>query len=234
MFSDRNPEKPGIYLKDMPFPRPPKKTGPKPDKAAAGRKPTPRWKLYAGIAAVLIVGALVWNTLTHPPAEAPTEPDTSSPSSSTTASTTVPETAPTPIETGTPATGRADDVAASFAADYAHTEGGKDPWLDRMTRWTTPQLADGYRLTDPNRLPVAHLRRMSPPLNSDSGTILYDAFYDTITLEIRLAYIEDRWLVVAALDATTVPEQVTETSAPETTPLIPPDLNTPATEGNPS
>ena len=91
---------------------------------------------------------------------------------------------------------------------------------------TSPQLTDGYRMTDPNRLPEAVFQHLSPPLNNDSATIVYDATYDTMTLEIRLAFVEDRWQVIAALG--TQP-QVGDVSPPGSTPsptppFIPPDL----------
>jgi hypothetical protein len=129
----------------------------------------------------------------------------------------------TPVPTGQPTTGPAAGVAARFASDYANTDGGKDAWFARISRWTAPQLTDGYRLTDPHRLPNAVFQRLSPPLNSDSGTVIYDAFYNTMALEIRVAFVEDRWLVVAALD-TTPPQgdssPPSDTSAP-TAPSIP-------------
>ena len=131
-----------------------------------------------------------------------------------------------PPPTGQPATGPAAQVAAGFAADYGNPGAGKDDWLARVSRWTSPQLTDGYRMTDPNRLPEAVFQHLSPPLNNDSATIVYDATYDTMTLEIRLAFVEDRWQVISALD--TQP-QVGDVSPPGSTPsptppVIPPDL----------
>lgn len=131
-----------------------------------------------------------------------------------------------PAPTGLPATGTAEQVAAGFAADYGNPGSDKDDWLARISRWTSPQLADGYRMTDPNRLPQAVFQHLSPPLNNDSGTIVYNAIYDTMTLEIRLGFVEDRWQVIAALDTQS---QVADVSPPGSTPaptppFLPPDL----------
>lgn len=117
-------------------------------------------------------------------------------------------------------------AAAGFAADYANPGTGKDDWFARVSHWTTPQLTAGYRMTDPNRLPSAAFQRLSPPLNSDSATVLFDAYYDTMTLEIRVVWLDERWQVAAALDTTTTPPDLSPPdSTPAQTPVyIPPDL----------
>ncbi|WP_204903201.1 hypothetical protein, partial [Mycobacterium kansasii] len=53
----------------------------------------------------------------------------------------------------------------------------------------------------------------------------YNAFYDTITLEIRVAFRDDRWQVVAALDATPQRDSSPPSSTPApTTPTLPDNL----------
>lgn len=160
----------------------------------------------------------------------PASQETPSPSTPPDIPTDVPvPTTNTPVPTGQPATGPAIDVAAGFAADYAHPGAGKDDWLNRISRWTSPQLTDGYRLTDPNRLPDAQFVGLSPPLNNDSGTVIYDAFYDTFTLEIRVAFLDDRWQVIAALDTRPFEDDVSPpgSTPPQTTPYLPPDIGAP-------
>lgn len=132
----------------------------------------------------------------------------------------------TPVPTGNPATGTATEVARNFAADYANLGGGKDGWFNRISRWTSPQLTAGYRLTDPHRLPDATFQRLGPPLNNDSATVVYDAYYDTMTLEIRLAFLGDRWQVISALDAQPPDGDLSPpgSTPPVTTPYIPPDI----------
>lgn len=202
--------------------------------AEPGKKKASRGRLLtiaSTIAATAVIVLVFW-ALNRPGPTPPAPPITQAQPSTgpTTTETTVP-TETGPIPTGIPATGRAEQVAASFAADYANTEGGKDEWFNRISRWTAPQLTDGYRATDPNRLPVMKFQRISQPLNDESSTILYDATYDTTTLEIRVAYIEDRWQVVAVLQAATTAQQSTDDpQAPVTTPFIPTDITSaPAT-----
>ncbi|WP_102144342.1 hypothetical protein [Mycobacterium hubeiense] len=196
-----------------------------------------RWVIVVGALAGAAIAAALWwllggrtaagPTVTITPATpsdpAPTQPQ---PGPELTSEVPVP-TIDAPVPTGQPATGPAADVAAGFAADYGNPGTGKDDWLNRVSRWTAPLLADGYRLTDPNRLPSAQFQRLSAPLNNDSATIVYNAFYDTMTLEIRVAFIGDRWQVIAALDT----EPLTDlsppgSSAPVTTPYLPPDIAT--------
>lgn len=196
--------------------------------AEPGKKKSSRgrlWAVAATIAATAVIVLVFWAlNRPGPTPPAPTSTEAQPSPGATTAATTVPTEAG-PIPTGVPATGRADQVAAAFAADYANTDGGKDEWFNRISRWTSPQLTDGYRVTDPNRLPVMKFQSLSPPLNNDSGTVLYDATYDTTTLEIRVAYFDDRWQVLAVLQAATTDQQSTdEPEAPVTTPFIPTDI----------
>ncbi|SKK36047.1 hypothetical protein [Mycobacteroides abscessus] len=196
-----------------------------------GKKKAPRgrlWAIAATIAATALIVLLFWalnRPRPVPPAPTITE---ANPSTSATTTETVVPTEAGPIPTGVPVTGRADQVATSFAADYANTDGGKDEWFNRISRWTSPQLTDGYRVTDPNRLPVMKFQHLSQPLNNDSGTVLYDATYDSATLEIRVAYREDSWQVVAVLQAAGTATQQTgdDPEAPVTTPFIPTDITT--------
>lgn len=201
--------------------------------AESGKKKAPRrrlWAVGATVAATALIVLLFWALNRPSPAPpAPTIAEAQPSASSTTTETTVPTVAG-PIPTGVPVTGRAEQVAASFAADYANTDGGKDEWFNRISRWTAPQLTDGYRATDPNRLPVMAFQHLSQPLNDDSSTILYDATYDTTTLEIRVAYIEDRWQVIAVLQAAAAqPDNDNTPEAPATTPFIPTDITTATT-----
>lgn len=203
-----------------------------PDAEAGARGPARR-RLILAVIAIAAVGALLWSLLTPrhqgarvaitPAAAPPTS--TASTSAATVSSDTAVPTADTPVPTVQPATGTAADVAAGFAADYANIDGGKDAWFTRISRWTSPHLTDGYRLTDPHRLPTVAFQRLSPALNNDSGTVIYNAFYDTLTLEVRVAFRDDRWQVVTALDATPRRDSSPpdETSAP-TTPTLPADL----------
>lgn len=198
--------------------------------AEPGKKKAPRrrlWAVGATIAATSLIVLLFWAlNRPGPVPPAPTITEAQPSTSITTTETTVP-TAAGPIPTGVPATGRAEQVAASFAADYANTDGGKDEWFNRISRWTSPQLTDGYRVTDPNRLPVMKFQHLSQPLNDDSQTILYDATYDSATVEIRVAYLEDRWQVIAVLQAAGAAQQSSDTSeAPVTTAFIPTDIPT--------
>lgn len=201
---------------------------------AEHRPPTHRRKIGVAVGIVgVVLGALVWwwsdrsdtasaVIITPAPASAPPS-SAQAPDDSTYAA--VP-TIDAPPPTGQPATGPADQVAAGFAADYGNPGTGKDDWLARISRWTSPQLSDGYRLTDPNRLPGAVFQHLSPPLNDDSGTIVYNAIYDTMTLEIRLGFVEDRWQVIAALDTQSHVADVSppgSTPAP-TPPFLPPGL----------
>ena len=196
-----------------------------------------RWWILAAIAGAAIVAALWWllngSTTDGPTATiAPAAPLTQEPPApfaqpDFTTEVLVPTTN-TPVPTGQPATGTATDVVAGFAADYANPGAGKDDWLNRVSRWTSPQLTAGYRLTDPNRLPDAKFERLSLPLNNDSATVVFDAYYDTMTLEIRVAFLHDRWQVIAALDTQPVDDVSPPASTPrETTPYIPPDIGAP-------
>jgi hypothetical protein len=206
------------------------------DSGDAAQRSSRRRVVIIVAAAAAEVAAIVW-WLLHPHGDTSSVAITSAAPTTTTPGTLV-ETpsesevaVPTvnmPVPAGQPATGPAADVAAGFAADYANTEGGKDAWFERISRWTAPQLTEGYRLTDPHRLPDSVFQRLSPPLNSDSGTVVYDAFYDTVTLEIRVVFIDERWLVLAALALDTAPRKgdsspARGTPAP-TTPYIPADI----------
>ncbi|MGV7392036.1 hypothetical protein PJJ85_15915 [Mycobacterium kansasii] len=200
--------------------------------AAAGA--ARRQLTLAVIAAASIITALLWWLLTPsgqtargaiPPSPAPPTPTVSTAEAAAPSSEAAVPTADTPVPTVQPATGNAADVAAGFAADYANTDGGKDAWFARISRWTSPKLTDSYRLTDPHRLPDNAFQRLSPPLNNDSGTVIYNAFYDTITLEIRVAFRDDHWQVVAALDATPQRDSSPPSSTPApTTPTLPDNL----------
>lgn len=207
------------------------------DEVLTGPAPRRRGWILAAVAGAAIAATVWWllgrtpegPTVTIAPAT-PTAHETPTPSAQPDITADVPvPTTNTPVPTGQPATGPANDVAAGFAADYANPGAGKDDWLDRISRWTSPQLTDGYRLTDPNRLPAAQLQRLSPPLNNDSGTVIYDAFYDTLTLEIRVAFLDDRWQVIAALDTRPFDDDVSPpgSTPPQTTPYLPPDIGAP-------
>lgn len=207
------------------------------DEIAAAPASRRRWWILAAAVVVAIAVTVWWllerapdgPTVTIAPAAPPSQ-DTPAPSTQPDVTADVPvPTMNTPVPTGQPATGPAADVAAGFAADYANPGAGKDDWLNRVSRWTAPQLLDGYRLTDPNRLPAAQLQRLSPPLDNDSGTVIYDAFYDTLTLEIRVAFIDDRWQVIAALDTHPFQDDVSPpgSTPPQTTPYLPPDVGAP-------
>lgn len=187
----------------------------------------------AAAAGLLAAGTLGWLLLHRPGpspvAITPAEPSVSTSTDSAPEEQTAPTTLTTsdvPPPTGQPVTGPAADVAAGFAADYVNVDGGKDDWLNRLSHWTTPQLADGYRATDPNRLPEGHFQRLSAPLNNDSGTVLYNAFFDTMTLEIRCVFTDDHWQVAAALNPQPANRDVSPPgSTPAvTTPYIPPDI----------
>lgn len=203
---------------------------------AASPRPRRRRLLLIIVAAAIAAAALLWWLLRphHTPPSTtitPATPTTTALAEPPTQTEDVVPTSNTPPPTGQPATGPAASVAGSFAADYVNTAGGKDAWFTRISQWTTPQLADGYRLTDPNRLPDAVFEHLSPPLDSDSGTVIYDATYTTMTLEIRVVFVDNRWLVSAALDAGPRHEDSSppgSTPVP-TTPYLPPDIGAPPT-----
>lgn len=207
------------------------------DSVEAATRPRRRRLLLIIAAAAIAAAVLLWWLLRPhhtPPATTitPATPTTTTAlAESPTQTEEVVPTSNTPPPTGQPATGPAASVAGSFAADYVNIAGGKDAWFSRISQWTTPQLADGYRLTDPSRLPDAVFEHLSPPLDSDSGTVIYDATYTTMTLEIRVVFVDNRWLVSAALDAGPRHEDSSppgSTPVP-TTPYLPPDIGAPPT-----
>ena len=206
------------------------------DAGDAAPRPRRRRLLLLIIAAASIAAVMLlwWLLRPHPTPPAttvhPATPTTTTAlAESPTQTEEVVPTSNTPAPTGQPATGPGAGGAGRFAAADVNPAGGPEAWFAPISPGVTPQLAEGYRLTDPNRLPDAGFEHLSPPLDSDSGTVIYDATYTTMTLEIRVVFVDNRWLVSAALDAGPRHEDSSppgSTPAP-TTPYLPPNIGAP-------
>lgn len=71
-------------------------------------------------------------------------------------------------------------------------------WLRRVSRWTTPQLAQQYRYVDPARIPGAALVGLDP-VTVGAHVVDVTATYDTgLTLAVRLELGPEDWRVTRA------------------------------------
>ena len=104
--------------------------------------------------------------------------------------------------------GRADDgwrqVARGFASDFVSHAGDDAAWVERISRWTTPSLAEAYRYTDARRLPTG------PPTLIDAlaeGLGIVDVWVAFESGEAAILQVEllgrERWAVSAIESART-------------------------------
>lgn len=96
-------------------------------------------------------------------------------------------------------------VVDGFAVDFTSPGAGRDDWLARVSRWTTPELAAGLADTAPERIPDARLEHVTA---LSTGDVVVDvlAEYDTgLQLVIRAQTGPAGWLVTLAEPTTSTP-----------------------------
>ncbi len=152
---------------------------------------------FAVVAIALISGFLLYTLVIA-------RPDDSSAPSETPTTTYVAEAPPTEVEEdhgdGTDAdhntpmgvAGQYRVVARGFAQDF--TTPGTD-WLDRVSRWVTPHLAQAYTSTDIRRVQQAQLVDLTE-YSTGASVSDFIATYDTgLELAIRVEYSSTGWQV---------------------------------------
>ena len=152
---------------------------------------------FAVVAIALISGFLLYTLVIA-------RPDDSSAPSETPTTTYVAEAPPTEVEEdhgdGTDAdhntpmgvAGQYRVVARGFAQDF--TTPGAD-WLDRVSRWVTPHLAQAYTSTDIRRVQQAQLVDLTE-YSTGASVSDFIATYDTgLELAIRVEYSSTGWQV---------------------------------------
>lgn len=93
-------------------------------------------------------------------------------------------------------------VLTGFATDFTRRGTGTKDWAKRLSRWTTPQLAQAYAAVDPRRVPTGKLVAVDV---ADVGayTLSFTARYDSgLTVQGQAALGPDRWQVTTAQPAT--------------------------------
>lgn len=94
-------------------------------------------------------------------------------------------------------------VAAGFAADFVvHTTTGAQNWYERITRWTTPHLAQAYLATDIRNVPTGTLHQVRQHV-AGASVVDFIATYDTFAIAIRVEYQTTGWQVSTVVPMTT-------------------------------
>ncbi|WP_299039962.1 hypothetical protein [uncultured Pseudokineococcus sp.] len=179
------------------------------------------WLLAPTAADLLTPGLSATSSTTAPagPAPARDEPAADQPPVTTTStSTRAPSSAPpsdqpqqpTPaaIETAPTDTGEAPPeqqwrpVAEGFAADFAAP--GED-WAQRLAAWTTPELAQAYAYTDPNRQPSADLAELEIHEEGPTSVRVLATYTSVVdgdfAIDLRVLLTLDGWRVSSAAPA---------------------------------
>ena len=102
--------------------------------------------------------------------------------------------------------GSADDgwnqVAWGFASDFVSHAGDDAAWVERISRWTTPSLAEHYRHADARRLPTGPATSIDVLAKGLGIVNALVAFRDGATAILRLEMTApERWAVTAVESA---------------------------------
>lgn len=172
-----------------------------------GRRPV----MVAGLLAVVLAAALVWiGHDSERPSPTPAAAQGPSPSTSPGPPPTRsgPNASPSPHRDGRdappPATATPGPkrhqapwrrVAEGFARDFAHPSAKLAPWRRRVSRWTTPELADSYATVDPRQIPSDTLESVDKSAAGVSAVDVTAAFTSGLRLLIRLETGPHGWRV---------------------------------------
>lgn len=141
------------------------------------------------------------------PTSTSTSPTSTSPPSAPTApaSTAPAPTAPAPATTERVRTDTGEDppeelwrpVAEGFATDFATP--GED-WAQRLTSWTTPELAEAYAYTDPTRQPSADLAELEVTEEGPTSVRVAATYAgeSDLVVDVLLVLTPDGWRVTSA------------------------------------
>jgi hypothetical protein len=158
--------------------------------------------LWILVGVLALIGLLA---LTRPSgAESQDLPQSATPTTSTS---TAPVSPPPQSGTSTPESGA--DVASpqssdpgwravveGFAADFAN-DGDHNVWLKRLTRWVTPELADGFTETSDTRRPTGKVVDIAPESEGDYAAEALVHYDSGLQVHLRVEYGTDGWRVAS-------------------------------------